>query len=73
MDEWEHTVVLREKLGVFPRNGTSRDLRLTREQRHNSQAVDMAIAQWSEIFVSNGVLRVLFFDPRSFSVFSHDV
>jgi hypothetical protein len=42
MDEWEHI-------------GTSRDLRLTREQRHNSQAVDMAIAQRSEIFIGNGV------------------
>ncbi|KAH9966164.1 hypothetical protein BGW80DRAFT_1230443 [Lactifluus volemus] len=41
MDEWEHI-------------GTSRDLRLTREQRHNSQAVDMAIAQRSEIFIGNG-------------------
>ncbi|KAH9958799.1 hypothetical protein BGW80DRAFT_1465121 [Lactifluus volemus] len=50
MDEWEHI-------------GTSRDLRLTREQRHNSQAVDMAIAQRSEIFIGNG----------SFSVFHHDV
>ena len=45
MDEWEHI-------------GTNRDLRLTREQRHNSQAVDMAIAQRSEIFIGNGVRRL---------------
>jgi hypothetical protein len=45
MDEWEHI-------------RTSRDLRLTREQRHNSQAVDMAIAQRSEIFIGNGVRRL---------------
>jgi hypothetical protein len=42
MDEGEHI-------------GTSRDLRLTREQWQNLQAVDMAIAQQSEIFISNGV------------------
>jgi hypothetical protein len=42
LHEWEHI-------------GTTRDLRLTREQRHNSQAVDMAIAQRAEVFVGNGV------------------
>jgi hypothetical protein len=42
MDEWEHI-------------GTSRDLQLAREQRHNLQAVDMAIAQRSEVFLGNGV------------------
>jgi hypothetical protein len=42
LDEWEHI-------------GTSRDLRLTGEQRHNSQAVDMAISQRSEVFLGNGV------------------
>ncbi|KAH9960225.1 hypothetical protein BGW80DRAFT_1256287 [Lactifluus volemus] len=41
MDEWEHI-------------GTSRDLRLAREQRHNFQVVDMAIAQRSEVFLGNG-------------------
>ncbi|KAH9960232.1 hypothetical protein BGW80DRAFT_1484786 [Lactifluus volemus] len=41
MDEWEHI-------------GTSRDLRLTRERRHNFQVVDMAIAQRSEVFLGNG-------------------
>ncbi|KAI0245903.1 hypothetical protein BJV78DRAFT_1136456 [Lactifluus subvellereus] len=34
--------------------GTSRDLRLTGEQRHNSQAVDMAVAQRAEVFLGNG-------------------
>ncbi|KAH9960224.1 hypothetical protein BGW80DRAFT_1256285 [Lactifluus volemus] len=41
MDEWEHI-------------GTSRDLRLARERRHNFQVVDMAIAQRSEVFLGNG-------------------
>jgi len=41
MDEWEHI-------------GSSRDLRLTREQRHNSQAMDMAVAQRAEVFIGNG-------------------
>ncbi|KAH9960233.1 hypothetical protein BGW80DRAFT_1464419 [Lactifluus volemus] len=41
MDEWEHI-------------GTSRDLQLAREQQHNLQAVDMAIAQRSEVFLGNG-------------------
>jgi hypothetical protein len=42
LDKWEHI-------------GTTRDLQLTREQRHNSQAVDMAIAQRAEVFLGNGV------------------
>jgi hypothetical protein len=46
MDEWEHIK-------------TSRDLKLTGEQRHNSQAVDMAIAQRSEVFLCNGVRAVV--------------
>ena len=47
-------------LGEWAHIGTSRDLRLTREQRHNSQAVDMAVAQRAEVFIGNGV-RSLFF------------
>ena len=39
--------------------GTSRDLRLTKEQRHNAQAMDMAVAQRAEVFIGNGV-RVCF-------------
>jgi hypothetical protein len=42
VEEWKHIV-------------TSRDLRLTGEQRRNSQAVDMAIAQRAEVFLGNGV------------------
>ncbi|KAH9960236.1 hypothetical protein BGW80DRAFT_82001 [Lactifluus volemus] len=42
LDEWEHIT-------------TTRDLDLTGQQRHNSQAVDMAIAQRSEVFLGNGV------------------
>jgi hypothetical protein len=42
LDEWEHI-------------GTSRDLRLTGEQKHNSQALDMAVAQSAEVFIGNGV------------------
>ena len=41
-DEWTHI-------------GTSRDLRLTREQQHNAQAMDMAVAQRAEAFLGNGV------------------
>ena len=42
LEEWVHI-------------GTSRDLHLTGEQRHNSQAVDMAVAQRAEVFIGNGV------------------
>ena len=48
LDEWEHI-------------GTSRDLRLTREQKHNSQAVDMAVGQRAEVFIGNGVRRLVSF------------
>jgi hypothetical protein len=48
LDEWEHI-------------GTSRDLRLTGEQKHNSQAVDMAIAQRAEVSIGNGVRQLAFF------------
>jgi hypothetical protein len=48
----------KEGLGEWEHIGTSRDLRLTGEQRHNSQAVDMAIAQRSEVFLGNGVCHI---------------
>ncbi len=48
MGPWEHIT-------------TSRDLRLTREQRHNGQTVDMAIAQRAEVFIGNGVRFVVLF------------
>jgi hypothetical protein len=41
LEEWAHI-------------GTSRDLRLTREQLHNAQAMDMAVAQRAEVFLGNG-------------------
>ncbi|KAH9023701.1 hypothetical protein EDB84DRAFT_1508301 [Lactarius hengduanensis] len=48
LDEWTHI-------------GTSRDLRLTREQQHNAQAMDMAVAQRAEVFLGNGVRFFFFF------------
>lgn len=47
LNEWEHI-------------GTSRDLRLTGEQKHNSQALDMAVAQRAEVFIGNGVRHYSF-------------
>ncbi|KAI0245909.1 hypothetical protein BJV78DRAFT_229049 [Lactifluus subvellereus] len=44
----------REGLDEWERIGTSRDLRLTVEQRHNSHAVDMAVAQRAEVFIGTG-------------------
>ncbi|KAH9958137.1 hypothetical protein BC827DRAFT_617814 [Russula dissimulans] len=44
----------RERMGEWEHIGTSRDLRLTREQRHNSQVLDMAVAQRAEVFIGNG-------------------
>jgi len=41
-------------LGEWEHIGTSRDLRLTREQKHNSQALDMAVASRAEVFIGNG-------------------
>ena len=38
----------------------SHDLRLTGEQKHNLQAVDMGIAQRPEVFVGNGVRHLVF-------------
>jgi hypothetical protein len=55
-----------EGLDPWVHIGTSRDLRLTKEQRHNSQAMDMAVAQRAEVFLGNGV-RGLFFVFRYFS------
>jgi hypothetical protein len=49
----------RERLSEWEQIGTSRDLRLTGEQRHNSQAVDMAIAQRAEVFIGNGVRHLV--------------
>jgi hypothetical protein len=40
--------------------GTGRDLRLTGEQKHNSQAVDMVIAQRAKVFIGNGVRHLAF-------------
>jgi hypothetical protein len=50
LEEWTHI-------------GTSRDLRLTREQQHNAHAMDMAVAQLADVFLGNGVsvLRYLRF------------
>lgn len=59
--EWleELKVALQEDaergLGRWEQITTSRDLRLTREQRHNGQAIDMAIGQRAEVFLGNGV------------------
>ena len=48
----------REHLDRWEQITTSRDLRLTGEQRHNGQAIDMAIGQRAEVLLGNGV-RVL--------------
>jgi hypothetical protein len=51
-------------LDAWTHMGTSRDLRLTREQKHNAQAMDMAIAQRADVFLGTGVslfLRYLSF------------
>jgi len=50
----------REGMGEWEHIGTSRELRLTREQRHNSQALDMAVAQRAEVFIGNGVSFFIF-------------
>lgn len=49
----------REHLNQWEHIGTSRDLRLTGEQRHNSQALDMAVAQRAEVFIGNGVRHLV--------------
>jgi hypothetical protein len=49
----------RERLNQWEHIGTSRDLRLTGEQRHNSQAMDMAVAQRAEVFIGNGVRHLV--------------
>lgn len=56
---------VRERLDPWLHISTSRDLRLTREQRHNGQAIDMAVAQRAEVFLGNGVS----FAPTSFFFF----
>jgi len=56
---------LRERMDPWQHISTSRDLRLTREQRHNGQAIDMAVAQRAEVFLGNGVS----FAPTFFSSF----
>ena len=59
--------------------GTSRDLRLTKEQQHNAQAMDMAVAQRAEVFLGNGVRVFVFFLCRfggllmGILVFEYDV
>jgi hypothetical protein len=50
----------REGLAEWEHIGTSRDLRLTGEQKHNSQAVDMAVGQRAEVFIGNGVRHMVF-------------
>ncbi|KAI0288655.1 hypothetical protein BC826DRAFT_915561 [Russula brevipes] len=44
----------REGFDPWVNIGTSRDLRLTKEQRHNAQAMDMAVGQRAEVFVGTG-------------------
>jgi hypothetical protein len=61
-----------EDLDPWVHIGTSRDLRLTKEQRHNSQAMDMAVAQRAEVFLGNGV-RGLFFVLCYFRVLIADI
>lgn len=51
---------LRE-LYPWERIATSRDLTLSVEEKHVSQAMDMMIGQRAQVFVGNGVSRVLFF------------
>jgi hypothetical protein len=55
-------------LDAWTHIGTSRDLRLTHEQKHNAQAMDMAVAQLADVFLGNGVsiLRYLRFFFRGF-------
>jgi hypothetical protein len=52
---------VRGTMGPWKHITTSRDLRLTREQQHNGQMVDMAIAQRAEVFIGNGVRFVVLF------------
>jgi len=49
----------REHLKEWEHIGTSRDLRLTGEQKHNSQALDMAVAQRAEVFIGTGVRHLV--------------
>jgi hypothetical protein len=52
--------VTRESLDEWERIGTGQDLRLTGKQKHNSQAVDMAIVQRAEVYIGNGVRHLAF-------------
>ena len=54
----------RSRLDAWMHIGTSRDLLLTREQKNNAQAMDMAVAQLADVFIGNGVS-----DLRSLSFF----
>ena len=54
---------VRERMDPWEQISTSRDLHLTREQRHNGQTIDMAVAQRAEVFLGNGVS----FLPNPFS------
>ncbi|KAI0270423.1 hypothetical protein BC834DRAFT_967222 [Gloeopeniophorella convolvens] len=44
----------REGMPRWTHIATSRDLRMTREQRHNAQAMDMAVANRADVFIGNG-------------------
>ncbi|KAI0270425.1 hypothetical protein BC834DRAFT_818943 [Gloeopeniophorella convolvens] len=44
----------RESMPYWTTISTSRDLRMTREQRHNAQAMDMAVANRADVFIGNG-------------------
>jgi hypothetical protein len=52
---------MREGLGEWEHIRTGRDLRLTREQKHNSQAVDMVIAQLPRSLSATGYITWLLF------------
>jgi hypothetical protein len=41
-------------LGAWTHISTSRDLRLTLEQKHNAQAMDMAVVQLADVFLGKG-------------------
>lgn len=44
-----------EDAGVWDAVTSSLDLRLSREQKFISQAIDMAVAQHAQVFIGNGV------------------
>jgi hypothetical protein len=57
----------RGDMGPWEHITTSRDLRLTSEQRHNGQAVDMAVTQRAEVFIRNRVRFIVLFFLLFFS------